>query len=111
MRMTRRTATTSVLRGFSALTALLSTPLAAQAREPRCTQGDGAAPAFIANATIEILSMDAFVTAGKQHFPTLLADLPNFSNIARLGQIEEIMEILPLSWQRGRRGEVHALRQ
>ena len=35
MRMTRRMATTGVLGGFTALTALLSTPLAAQSKEAR----------------------------------------------------------------------------
>jgi uncharacterized protein (TIGR02118 family) len=55
-------------------------------------KGDGSAPAFIAVATIEILSMEGFEAAGKEHFPKLLADLPNFSNITPLGQIEEIVE-------------------
>jgi len=32
------------------------------------------------------------ISAGKQHFPKLLADLPNFSNITPAGQIEEILE-------------------
>ena len=55
-------------------------------------KGDGSPPAFVATATIEILSMEGFDAAGKQHFPKLLADLPNFSNLTPLGQIEEIVE-------------------
>ena len=55
-------------------------------------KGDGSPPAFIASLTIEILSMDGFDAAGKEHFPKLMADLPNFSNITPVGQIEEIVE-------------------
>jgi uncharacterized protein (TIGR02118 family) len=55
-------------------------------------QGDGSPPGFVATVTIDILSMEGFDAAGKQHFPTLAADLPNFSNIKPLGQIEEIMK-------------------
>lgn len=54
-------------------------------------KGDGSAPAFIASVTIEILSMDAFDAAGKEHLPKLMADLPNFSNVIPVGQIEEIL--------------------
>jgi len=53
-------------------------------------KGDGSAPAFVASVTIEILSMEGFDAAGKQHFPKLAADVPNFSNIQPVGQIEEI---------------------
>jgi len=42
--------------------------------------------------TIEILSMEGFDAAGKQHFAALMADLPNFSNTQPVGQIEEIVE-------------------
>ncbi len=54
-------------------------------------KGDGSPPAFIASVNIEILSMEGFEAAGKQHFPTLAADVPNFSNIKPVGQIEEIV--------------------
>lgn len=54
-------------------------------------KGDGSAPAFVASVTIEILSMEAFDAAGKQHLQELIADLPNFSNITPVGQIEEIV--------------------
>jgi hypothetical protein len=36
--------------------------------------------------------MDDFNAAGKEHLPKLMADLPNFSNITPVGQIEEIVE-------------------
>lgn len=55
-------------------------------------KGDGSAPAFVAIMTVEILSMEAFDAAGKQHLPKLLADLANFSNITPVGQIEQIVE-------------------
>jgi uncharacterized protein (TIGR02118 family) len=55
-------------------------------------KGDGSPPAFVASVTIEILSMEAFDAAGKEHLPKLMADLPNFSNITPVGQIEEIVE-------------------
>jgi len=52
---------------------------------------DGSSPAFIAVMTVEILSMEGFDAAGKEHLPKLFADLPNFSNITPVGQIEEIV--------------------
>jgi uncharacterized protein (TIGR02118 family) len=55
-------------------------------------KGDGSPPAFVATVNIEIVSMEGFDAAGKQHFPTLAADVPNFSNIKPLGQIEEIVD-------------------
>jgi uncharacterized protein (TIGR02118 family) len=54
-------------------------------------QGDGSPPAYVATATIEIRSMEAFEAAGKQHLGTLFADIPNFSDITPVGQIEEIV--------------------
>ena len=60
-------------------------------------KGDGSPPAFVASVTIEITSMEGFDAAGKQHLPTLMADLPNFSNVTPLGQIEEIMGSDPIS--------------
>ena len=138
MRMTRRTAAAGVLGGFGALSTLMATPLAAQAKDKAARlcltvlypwqedakfdfayyrdkhlvmlrdlygasvgkmeirkglrKGDGSAPSFVASVTIEILSMEGFDAAGKQHFPTLAADVPNFSNIKPLGQIEEIVD-------------------
>jgi uncharacterized protein (TIGR02118 family) len=55
-------------------------------------KGDGSSPAFIAIMTVEILSMTGFDAAGKEHLPKLIADLPNFSNVTPVGQIEEIIE-------------------
>ena len=55
-------------------------------------KGDGSPPAFLASVTIEIRSMEGFDAAGKLHFPKLIADLPNFSNITPVGQIEEIVD-------------------
>jgi uncharacterized protein (TIGR02118 family) len=54
-------------------------------------KGDGSPPAFIAVMTVEIRSLDAFDAAGKEHLPTLLADLANFSNVTPVGQIEEVL--------------------
>jgi len=54
-------------------------------------KGDGSAPAYIASVTIEILSMEAFEAAGKEHFPKLLADIPNYTNLTAVAQIEEIL--------------------
>lgn len=53
-------------------------------------KGDGSAPAFIASVTIEILSMDAFDAAGKEHLPKLIADVPNFTNVIPVAQVEEV---------------------
>jgi uncharacterized protein (TIGR02118 family) len=60
-------------------------------------KGDGSPPAYIATATIEILSMEGFDAAGKEHFPKLLADITNYTNLVPLGQIEEVMGTLPIS--------------
>ena len=54
-------------------------------------KGDGSSPAFIAALTVDILSMEGFDAAGKEHLPKLLADLANFSNVAPVGQIEELV--------------------
>jgi len=54
-------------------------------------KGDGSPPAFLASMTVEILSMEGFDAAGKLHLQKLFADLPNFSNITPVGQIEEII--------------------
>jgi len=136
MPYTRRSVSAGILTGFTALPALLATPLAAATKGPRqCLtvlypwqsdarfdfdyyrnkhlatmrdlygksigkmqvrkglhKGDGSPPAFVATLTVEILSMDAFDSAGKLHLPKLMADLPNFSNITPVGQIEEIVD-------------------
>jgi len=55
-------------------------------------KGDGSPPAFVASMTVEILSMEGFDAAGKLHLQKLFADLPNFSNITPVGQIEEFVE-------------------
>jgi uncharacterized protein (TIGR02118 family) len=52
-------------------------------------KGDGSEPAFIASVTIEILSMEGFEAAGKQHLPAVRADVPNYTNIRPVTQIEE----------------------
>jgi hypothetical protein len=36
--------------------------------------------------------MDAFDATGKEHFPKLIADVPNFSNVTPVGQIAKIVE-------------------
>jgi hypothetical protein len=54
-------------------------------------KGDGSAPAYIASVSIEIPSMEAFEAAGKEHFPKLLADIPNYTNLTAVAQIEEIL--------------------
>lgn len=133
---TRRAVSAGVLTGFSALPALLSTPLAAAGKPARqcltvlypwsadakfdfdyyrdkhlammrewygasvgrmevrkgLRKGDGSPPAFLASMTVEIVSMEGFDAAGKQHLQKLFADLPNFSNITPIGQIEEFVE-------------------
>jgi len=55
-------------------------------------KGDGSAPAFVASVTIEIRSIEAFEAAGKEHFPRVVADVPNYTNIVPVGQIEEILD-------------------
>lgn len=55
-------------------------------------KGDGSQPAFIAAVTVEILSMDAFNAAGKEHFPKIAADVANYTNLQPVGQIEAIVE-------------------
>ena len=54
-------------------------------------KGDGSAPAFVTALTVEILSMEAFDAAGKEHRPKLIADLANFTNIIPVAQVEEIV--------------------
>jgi uncharacterized protein (TIGR02118 family) len=54
-------------------------------------KGDGSPPAYLASLTVEILSVEGFEAAGKEHFPKLAADVANYTNLAPVGQIEEII--------------------
>ena len=54
-------------------------------------KGDGSPPAFVTALTVEILSMEAYEAASKEHVPKLRADIPNFTNIIPVAQIEEIV--------------------
>ena len=56
-------------------------------------RGDGSPPAFVGGVTVEILSMEAFDTAAREHRPKLIADVPNFSNITPVAQIDELVEV------------------
>ncbi|MEJ0088040.1 MAG: EthD family reductase [Pseudomonadota bacterium] len=126
----------TVLGGFTALSSLLSAPLAAAASTRRhcltvlypwqpdvrfdfdyyrdkhlgmmrewfgasagtmqirkgIRKGDGSPPAFVASVTIEIFSMEGFDAATKEHIGQLIADVPNFSSVPPVAQIEEIVE-------------------
>jgi uncharacterized protein (TIGR02118 family) len=54
-------------------------------------KGDGSAPAFVTALTVEIRSMDAYEAASKEHVSKLIADVPNFTNIRPVAEIEEIL--------------------
>ena len=54
-------------------------------------KGDGSAPAFVTVLTVEILAMDAYEAASKDVVPKLRADIPNFTNIIPVAQLEEIL--------------------
>ena len=54
-------------------------------------KGDGSPPAFVTALTVEILSMEAYEAASQEHVPKLRADIPNFTNIIPVAQIEEIV--------------------
>jgi len=56
-------------------------------------RGDGSPPAFVGGVTVEILSLEAFDAAAKEHRPKLIADVPNFSNITPVAQIDEVTEV------------------
>jgi len=56
-------------------------------------KGDGSAPAFVTALTVEILSMEAYEVASKEHVAKLIADVANFTNIRPVAQIEEIMGV------------------
>ena len=53
-------------------------------------KGDGSSPAFVTALSVEILSMEAYEAAAKEHVAKLIADVPNFTNIKPVAQIEEI---------------------
>jgi uncharacterized protein (TIGR02118 family) len=54
-------------------------------------KGDGSPPAFVTVLTVEILAMEAYEAASKEHVAKLRADIPNFTNIIPVAQIEEIV--------------------
>ncbi len=54
-------------------------------------KGDGSAPAFVTALTVEILSMEAYEAASREHVAKLIADVPNFTNIKAVAEIEEIV--------------------
>ncbi len=56
-------------------------------------KGDGSAPAFVTALTVEILSMEAYEVASKEHVAKLIADVANFTNIKPVAQIEEIVGV------------------
>ena len=55
-------------------------------------KGDGSPPAFVTALTVEIPSMKAFEAASQEHVPRLRADVPNFTNIIPVAQIEELLD-------------------
>ncbi len=54
-------------------------------------KGDGSDPLFVTALTVEILSMEAYEAASKDVVPKLRADIPNFTNIIPVAQLEEIL--------------------
>ena len=54
-------------------------------------QSDGSAPAFVTALTVEIRSMEAYEAASKEYRARLRADIPNFTNIIPVAQIEELV--------------------
>ena len=55
-------------------------------------KGDGSSPVFVTALTVEIRSMEAYEAASKEHLPKLRADIPNFTNIIPVAQIEELLD-------------------
>jgi uncharacterized protein (TIGR02118 family) len=55
-------------------------------------KGDGSEPVFITALTVEILSMESYEVASKQHVAELIADVANFTNIKPLAEIEEFVD-------------------
>jgi len=56
------------------------------------TAPDGSPAPFVAIINIWIADQDAFDSAGAKHGPTLIADVPNFTNTMPTIQIDEIVE-------------------
>lgn len=54
-------------------------------------KGDGSSPMFVTALTVEILSMEAYEAASKEHVAKLIADVPNFTNIKPVAEIEELV--------------------
>jgi uncharacterized protein (TIGR02118 family) len=54
-------------------------------------KGDGSSPAFVTALSVEILSMEDYEAASKAHVSKLIADVPNFTNIKPVAQVEEIV--------------------
>ena len=54
-------------------------------------KGDGSSPVFVTALTVEILSMEAYEAASKEHVSKLRADIANFTNIIPVAQIEVIV--------------------
>jgi uncharacterized protein (TIGR02118 family) len=55
-------------------------------------KGDGSDPVFVTALTVEILSMEAYEVASKEHVARLIADVANFTNIKPLAEIEEFVD-------------------
>jgi uncharacterized protein (TIGR02118 family) len=55
-------------------------------------KGDGSSPAFVTALTVEILSMEAYEAASKEHVAKLIADVANFTNIKPVAEIEELVD-------------------
>ena len=56
------------------------------------TTPQGLPPPYIANINIWIADQAAFDSAGAEHGPTLIADVPNFTNTMPTIQIDEIVD-------------------
>lgn len=56
-------------------------------------RSDGSPPGFVGGVTVEITSMEAFDAAANEHRAKLIADVPNFSNITPIAQIDEIVDV------------------
>jgi uncharacterized protein (TIGR02118 family) len=54
-------------------------------------KGDGSSAAFVTALSVEILSMEAYEAASRQHVAKLRADVANFTNIIPVAQVEEIV--------------------
>jgi uncharacterized protein (TIGR02118 family) len=54
-------------------------------------KGDGSDPVFVTALTVEILALEAYEAASKDIVPRLRADIPNFTNIIPVAQLEEIV--------------------